>query len=80
MEVKELSDKGYVIIRCQDGAIVARLNSFPENKRALMYRRGNRVSFMPLKDDEIIGTPSLFTQMLVKAGYRVISDCGNITL
>lgn len=41
-----------------------------------MYRRGGQVSFMPIQDDEIIGTPSLFTQMLERAGYRVspVSD------
>ncbi|CAH6029419.1 hypothetical protein AN2351V1_1707, partial [Citrobacter koseri] len=69
--LEELPKKGYAVIRCHDGVIVARLHSFPECERALMYRRGNMVSFMPLKDDEIIGTPSLFTQMLERAGYRV---------
>ncbi|HIC1936918.1 hypothetical protein [Citrobacter freundii] len=72
MEEKvELPNKGYAIIRCHDGVIVARLRSFPECERALMYRRGSMVSFMPLQDNEIIGTPTLFTQMLEMAGYRV---------
>ena len=26
---------------------------------------------MPLQDDEMVGTPTLFTQMLKRAGYRV---------
>lgn len=39
-----------------------------------MYRRGSMVSFMPLQDDEIIGTPTLFTQMLERAGYRVTQN------
>ena len=30
--------------------------------RALMYRRGDVASFVPLPDDEIIGTPTLFTE------------------
>ena len=68
---EELSNKGYAVIRCHDGVIVARLQPFPETERALMYRRGSEVSFMPLKDDEIVGTPTLFTQMLERAGYRV---------
>lgn len=68
---EELPNKGYAVIRCHDGVIVARLQSFPECERALMYRRGSMVSFMPLQDDEIIGTPTLFTQMLERAGYRV---------
>lgn len=68
---EELPKRGYVVIRCHDGVIVARLHSFPECDRALMYRRGSEVSFMPLQDDEIIGTPTLFTQMLELAGYRV---------
>ncbi|MDZ5727780.1 hypothetical protein EKN76_14090 [Enterobacter bugandensis] len=68
---EELPNKGYAVIRCNDGVIVARLHSFPDSGRALMYRRGDEVSFMPLQDDEIVGTPTLFTQMLERAGYRV---------
>ena len=68
---EELPKKGYAVIRCHDGVIVARLHSFPECERALMYRRGDEVSFMPLQRDEIVGTPTLFTQMLEKAGIRV---------
>lgn len=67
---EELPKKGYAVIRCHDGVIVARLHSFPECERALMYRRGDEVSFMPLQEDEIVGTPTLFTEMLERAGYR----------
>ncbi len=70
-ETEGLPRKGYAVIRCHDGVIVARLHSFPECERALMYRRGDEVSFMPLERDEIVGTPTLFTQMLEKAGYMV---------
>lgn len=69
---EELPSKGYAVIRCYDGVIVARLHSFPDNERALMYRRGDEVSFMPLQDDEMVGTPTLFTQMLESAGYRLM--------
>lgn len=72
-EKEKLSKKGYAIIRCHDGVIVARLRSFPESDRALMYRWGDEVSFVPLQVDEIVGTPTLFTQMLEDAGY-VISN------
>ncbi|POU74096.1 hypothetical protein C3387_20565 [Leclercia sp. LSNIH6] len=68
---EEFPKKGYAVIRCHDGVIVARLHSFPECDRALMYRRGDVVSFTPLLDDEIVGSPTLFTQMLERAGYRV---------
>lgn len=70
-EKDDVPEKGYAIIRCHDGVIVARLKSFPECERALVYRRGEMVSFMPLQDDEIVGKPSLFTQMLERAGYHV---------
>ncbi|MCG1031792.1 hypothetical protein J5S76_07335 [Bacillus amyloliquefaciens] len=70
-ETEELPKKGYAVIRCHDGVIVARLHTFPECERALMYRRGDEVSFMPLQADEIVGTPTLFTLMLERAGYRV---------
>lgn len=68
---EEFPSKGYAVIRCHDGVIVARLHTFPDSRRALMYRRGDEVSFMPLQDDEIVGTPALFTQVLAKAGYLI---------
>jgi len=71
---EELPNKGYAVIRCQDGVIVARLNSFPDSGRALMYRRGDEVLFMPLQDDEMVGTSTLFTQMLERAGYQVSNN------
>lgn len=70
-EIEEYPEKGYAVIRCHDGVIVARLHTFPECERALMYRRGDEVSFMPLQVDEIVGTPTLFTVLLERAGYRV---------
>lgn len=70
-EKRIISEKGYAVIRYHDGVIVARLLSFPECERALMYRRGDEVSFMPLQEYEIVGTPTLFTQMLERAVYRI---------
>ncbi|WP_023640393.1 hypothetical protein [Dickeya zeae] len=67
----EIPTGGYVVIRCADRAIVAAFDEFPTCERALMYRRGDLVSFMPLQADEIIGTPRLLTQLLQKAGYTV---------
>lgn len=67
---QDMPDRGYVVIRCDDGVVVAWLASFPVTERALMYRRGDMVSFMPLQPDEIVGTPSLFAQMLEMAKTR----------
>lgn len=67
---QNMLDRGYVVIRCDDGVIVARLSSFPACERSLMYRRGDMVSFMPLQSDEIVGTPTLFAQMLEMAKSR----------
>lgn len=64
---QEMPNTGYVVVRCDDGLIVARLHTFPVCERALMYRRGELVSFMPLKPDEIVGTPSLFAQMFERS-------------
>ncbi len=79
---QEMPNNGYAIIRCDDGVIVARLTSFPLCERALMYRRGDTISFMPLKPDEIVGTLSLFSQMIEKSrsgsGYQV--PPGSVTL
>ncbi|HIC1650661.1 hypothetical protein AAHC63_25350 [Klebsiella quasipneumoniae subsp. quasipneumoniae] len=72
---QEMPNTGYVVIRCDDEVIVARLISFPVCERALMYRRGDIVSFMPLQSDEIVGTLSLFSQMIERAkrggGYQI---------
>ncbi|MFQ0630701.1 hypothetical protein ACH660_00285 [Klebsiella pneumoniae] len=69
---QEMPNTGYAIIRCDDGVIVARLTSFPLCERALMYRRGDTVSFMPLQPDEIVGTLSLFSlKWSTKTGHRV---------
>ena len=47
-----------------------------------MYRRGDTVSFMPLQPDEIVGTLSLFSQMIERAkaggGYQI--PPGSVTL
>lgn len=70
----DLPKTDYAIIRCKDGVIVARLSSFPECRRALMYRKGDMVSFAPLQENEIVGSPTLFTEMLERAGYRISTD------
>lgn len=85
MDLKQnMPDQGYVVIRCDDGVIVARLPSFPVSERALMYRRGDVISFMPLQPDEIVGTPSLFAQMLEMAksrpGYLIPSGSAKLPL
>ncbi|MCW2484963.1 hypothetical protein J5069_03535 [Candidatus Symbiopectobacterium sp. NZEC127] len=67
----ELPATGYAVVRCCDQCVIARFAEFPHCERALMYRYGDRISFMPLQADEIVGTLSLFTQMLEKAGYRL---------
>ncbi|CAH5468428.1 MULTISPECIES: hypothetical protein [Klebsiella] len=72
----DFPDTGFALVRCADRAVVAYFENFPECKRALMYRKGDMVSFMPLQPDEIVGTLSLFTQMLKKAGYRVCESSG----
>jgi hypothetical protein len=66
----DLPQTGFALIRCADRAVIACFENFPRCDRALMYRRGEMCSFMPLRDDEIVGSPSFFTMMLEKAGYR----------
>ncbi|WP_413724686.1 hypothetical protein [Sodalis sp. RH16] len=67
----DLPESGYAVVRCVDMAVVAIFAHFPDCERSIMYRRGADISFLPLQPDEIIGTPTLFTQMLEKAGYRI---------
>jgi hypothetical protein len=68
--MEELPDTGFALVRCTDRAVVAYFENFPACDRALMYRKGSEYSFMPLEDDDIVGKPSLFTEMLERAGFR----------
>lgn len=70
---------GYELLRCRDQVVVAKFHSFPDCERALMYRKGGQVSFMPLQPEDIIGTPTLITQILERAGYRVSINSDTLT-
>ena len=76
-DIAELPKKGYAVIRCVDKTVVAKMQDFPVCDRAVMYRKGDLVSFMPMLPDEIVGTPSLFTKLLESAGYKVTIAHGN---
>ncbi|WP_440493451.1 hypothetical protein [Serratia sarumanii] len=65
---------GYKVVRCMDDAVVARFKNFPVCERALMYRKGDQISFMPLQPKDIVGTPKLITQILERAGYRNLNS------
>lgn len=70
-----MSLTSYDIVRRDDRVVVCSFE-MPDSGRALLYRNGDKLSFSKLLPDEIVGTPTLFTQMLERAGYRVspISD------
>ncbi|MBB1199629.1 hypothetical protein EGM70_04835 [Enterobacteriaceae bacterium 89] len=72
MDELPLPTTGFALVRCTDRAIVTYFETFPECDRALMYRKGNVCSFMPLADDEIVARPSLMVELMRRAGYRVI--------
>lgn len=70
MSDSETLRKGwYDLVRRDDGQVMASYQYGPED-RVLFYRSGDKFSFRPMAPDELIGDLSLFTQMLVKAGYR----------
>ncbi|CNL89381.1 Uncharacterised protein [Yersinia enterocolitica] len=71
MKELRLPSRGYAVIRCHDRVIVAQMNEFPLCNKALLYRDGETFSFRPIKDDEIIGTPSFIMQLLERAGYTI---------
>lgn len=68
---QELPATGYAVVRCCDHVVVAEFMDFPHFDRALIYRNGDIMSFMPLQPDDIVGTPTLFTQLLERSGYRI---------
>ncbi|CAM6781578.1 hypothetical protein LEADMM068B1_06595 [Leclercia adecarboxylata] len=71
MSDSETFRKGwYDLVRRDDGQVMASYQySFEE--RVLLYRYGNTFTFRPLQADEIIGNLSLFSEMLLMAGYRL---------
>lgn len=68
----DLPDTGFALVRCADRAVVTYFESFPVCERALMYRKGKLCSFMPLDDDDLVGKPKLFVELLKRAGYQVL--------
>lgn len=68
--MEDLPDTGFALVCCTDRAVVAYFESFPICDRAIMYRKENGYSFMPLEDTDIVGKLSLFTEMMERAGYR----------
>lgn len=58
------------IVRRDDGEVVCSFE-MPAEARALLYQKDEGIIFSLIFPDEIIGTPTLFTQMLMKAGYRI---------
>lgn len=64
-----LRKEWYDLVRRYDGKIMASYKYGPED-RVLFYRYGDKFSCRPMASDELIGDLSMFTQMLVKAGYR----------
>lgn len=59
----------YDLVRRADGKILASYQFGPED-RVLFYRCGETFSCRPMKPDELIGDLSMFSEMLLKAGYR----------
>lgn len=60
----------YDVVRRDDGVVICSFE-MPDAGRALLYRNGDELTFSKVFADEIVGTPTLFTQMLERAGYRV---------
>lgn len=70
MSDSEEQQKGwYDLVRRDDGLVMASFQYGPKD-RVLFYRYGDKFSCRPMASDELIGDLSMFTQMLVKAGYR----------
>ncbi|OAT17462.1 hypothetical protein M977_04124 [Buttiauxella gaviniae ATCC 51604] len=61
---EELPATGYAVIRCQDCAVVARFDCFPDKGRILMYRNMDVYSFMPLSDKQIIISPESHKELI----------------
>lgn len=64
-----LQKEWYDLVRRADGKIMASYQFGPED-RVLLYRHGDTISCRPMQQDELIGDLSLFSEMLLKAGYR----------
>lgn len=70
--MKEGQEQGdwYDLVRRADGEVVGSYNFDGNSNRVLFYRDGDKFSIRPMAPDELIGDLSLFTQMLINAGYR----------
>ncbi|ENP2442613.1 hypothetical protein ACDD71_000423 [Salmonella enterica] len=60
----------YAVIRCDDMSVVAEMDFFPECGRSLMYRDGRYVRFLPMLQNDIMGSDTLINELTIRAGYH----------
>lgn len=60
----------YAVIRRDDMSVVAEMDYFPDSERAVMYRYGQKIKFLPMANRDIMGNENLFEELCVRAGCQ----------
>lgn len=60
----------YAVIRRDDMTVIAEMDFFPDCNRSLMYRDGRYVRFLPLLQNDIMGSDTLINELTIRAGYH----------
>lgn len=60
----------YAVIRRDDMTVIAEMDFFPDCNRSLMYRDGRYVRFLPLLQNDIMGSDTLINELTIRAGYQ----------
>lgn len=62
----------YMLVRCQDLAVIAILKSFSTSKRILIELKGEQVDISSLKDDQHVATVDGFFDLISDLGLKVV--------
>ncbi|EAX4763597.1 hypothetical protein GWY76_12920 [Salmonella enterica subsp. enterica serovar Brandenburg] len=60
----------YAVIRHDDMTVIAEMDFFPDCNRSLMYRDGRYVRFLPMLQNDIMGSDTLINELTIRAGYH----------
>ncbi|NJQ28526.1 hypothetical protein HCX43_06730 [Escherichia coli] len=53
--IKSTIKRKYAIIRRDDLAVMVEMDHFPDSERAIMYRKGDKAIFLPMRASDIMG-------------------------
>ncbi|EFJ3514919.1 TPA: hypothetical protein ACP4T9_001279 [Escherichia coli] len=69
-KIKSTIKRKYALIRRDDLAVIVEMDHFPDSERAIMYRNGNKVIFLPMRASDIMGDDKLAEELRIRAVFQ----------